>query len=96
MPPEAIINVSLPPELERFVKERIASGHYQTASEVVREGLQLLAIHESDSDEAFRDLKDKLVRAAAQAERGECVDGEAFFELLRARLRAKGNQSSAA
>jgi hypothetical protein len=58
--------------------------------------LRLLEIQECDSDEAFRELKEKLLRAASQAERGECVDGEVFFDQLRARLRAKGNKSSAA
>lgn len=36
------LNVSLTPELERFIAARVASGHYQSASEVVRAGLRLL------------------------------------------------------
>lgn len=36
------LNVSLTPELERFITARVASGRYQTASEVVRAGLRLL------------------------------------------------------
>jgi antitoxin ParD1/3/4 len=36
------MNVSLTPELEKLVQEKVASGLYQTASEVVREGLRLL------------------------------------------------------
>jgi antitoxin ParD1/3/4 len=35
-------NVSLTPELEAFVDGQVASGRYQTASEVVRAGLRLL------------------------------------------------------
>ncbi len=35
-------NVSLTPDLSRFVDERVASGRYGTASEVVRAGLRLL------------------------------------------------------
>ena len=38
----ASLNVSLTPVLERFIAERVASGRYQTASEVVRAGLRLL------------------------------------------------------
>lgn len=38
----ATLNVSLTPALERFIAERVASGRYQTASEVVRAGLRLL------------------------------------------------------
>ncbi len=34
--------VSLTPELGQFVQAQIASGRYQTASEVIRDGLRLL------------------------------------------------------
>ena len=37
------MNVSLSPELEKLVERKIASGMYQTASEVVREGLRMIA-----------------------------------------------------
>jgi antitoxin ParD1/3/4 len=36
------LNVSLTPALEHFIAERVSSGSYQTASEVVRAGLRLL------------------------------------------------------
>ncbi len=36
------MNVSLTPELEALVKEKIRGGLYQTASEVVRDALRLL------------------------------------------------------
>ena len=46
------LNVSLTPELERFVTARVASGRYQTASEVVRAGLRLLEQSELRESEA--------------------------------------------
>jgi putative addiction module CopG family antidote len=36
------MNVSLTPELEALVNEKVRSGLYHTASEVVREALRLL------------------------------------------------------
>jgi antitoxin ParD1/3/4 len=42
MPTRKTMNISVTPELERFVASRVASGRYQSASEVVRAGLRLL------------------------------------------------------
>ena len=36
------MNVSLPPEQDRFVRTQVEAGRFRTASEVVREGLRLL------------------------------------------------------
>ena len=36
------MNVSLPEQMEEFVRQKVALGDYETASEVVREGLRLL------------------------------------------------------
>ena len=46
MPVRVSKNVSLTPELEAFVDGQVASGRYQTASEVIRAGLRLLQTEE--------------------------------------------------
>jgi antitoxin ParD1/3/4 len=40
------MNVSLTPELERFVQDKVNSGMYTSASEVIRESLRLLHTHD--------------------------------------------------
>ena len=77
------MNVSLTPELEQFVQSRVASGRYQTASEVIREGLRLLEEREEARETALRELRAKLGRAIEQADRGEFLDGEVVFEEIR-------------
>jgi antitoxin ParD1/3/4 len=77
------VNGSLTPELGAFVQKRVKSGHYQTASEVVREALRLLQQKEEERIEALRELKTKLKRGAAQATRGDLLDGPAVFDELR-------------
>ena len=76
------LNVSLTPELERFVQDRVASGWYQTASEVVREALRLLEQQEREREAAFQSLKAKLDRGAAQADRGEFVEPDEVLKKI--------------
>ncbi len=80
------VNISLTPELDAFLQSRVKSGRYQTSSEVVRDALRLLERRERDREEAFRQLKAKLKRGAAQAKRGELHDGDEVFEELRAMI----------
>jgi antitoxin ParD1/3/4 len=77
------VNVSLTRELGEFLQSRVATGRYQTASEVVREALRLLERQEKERDEASRQLKTKLERGAAQARRGQLLDGDQVFDELR-------------
>ena len=77
------VNISLTPELDAFLQSRVKSGRYQTTSEVVREALRLLERQEKERQAGFRQLKAKLKRGAAQAERGELIDGSEVFDELR-------------
>ena len=43
------MNVSLTPKLEEFIREKVSSGLYNNASEVVREALRLLVKRENTS-----------------------------------------------
>ena len=55
------MNVSLTPELEKYVSEKVESGLYHSASEVIREGLRLL----KDQD-ALRKIRIHEVRQQIQ------------------------------
>ena len=64
------MNVSLTPELERLVNEKVESGLYQTASEVVREALRLLKERDHARDQVRADVQagfDQLARSEGRA-----------------------------
>ena len=50
------MNISLTPTLEKFIQDKVASGLYNSASEVIREALRLLASKESVSSERIKQL----------------------------------------
>jgi antitoxin ParD1/3/4 len=93
------VNISLTPELGAFLQTRVKSGRYQTTSEVVREALRLLQHQEKEREEGLKQLRAKLQRGAAEANRGELLDGDTVFEELRQlideRPRAKKKASRA-
>lgn len=54
------MNVSLTPELEQYVQEKVASGLYYSASEVVREGLRLLKEREQLQQIRLQELRQDI------------------------------------
>jgi len=67
------MNVSLTPELERFVNGKVQSGRYNSASEVVREALRLLEQHEQARTAQLGEFNNELARRLAALDRGEQV-----------------------
>lgn len=82
------MNVSLTPELEKFVESKVESGLYNNASEVVRESLRLLKEH----DEIRVKWREQIERGWLQAQRGELVDGEEAFRKADERIKKAGRK----
>jgi antitoxin ParD1/3/4 len=86
------MNVSLGGKWEQFVEGKVKSGHYQTASEVLREGLRLLEKEEllkRIAVSSLAELEGKLLEAAESLDAGKGVDGERVFARLRKRIQAR-------
>jgi antitoxin ParD1/3/4 len=86
------MNVSLGEKWEHFVEGKVKSGDYQTASEVLRDGLRLL-----EKEELLKrilagslpELEAKLLKAAESLDAGKGVGGEEVFARLRKRIKAR-------
>ena len=79
------MNVSLTPELERFVHAKVESGLYNNASEVIREGLRLLKEH----DEIRLRWREQIERGWLQAQAGQLVDGPKTLSDIKDRLKGR-------
>ena len=65
------MNVSLTPELKRIVNQRVASGLYGSASEVVRAALRLLAAQEEFHKIQLAGLRKQVAVGLDQLDRGQ-------------------------
>ncbi|MCY7283359.1 MAG: type II toxin-antitoxin system ParD family antitoxin [Cyanobacteria bacterium CAN_BIN43] len=81
------MNVSLTPELEKLVHEKVKSGRYLSASEVVREGLRLLEERDRLHQLRLSELQQKLTIGVQQADRGELIEADDLFAELEEDIR---------
>jgi antitoxin ParD1/3/4 len=88
------MNVSLTPELEMMVTRKVESGLYQSASEVVREGLRLLDDQDKLREFHLGEARKKIQMGLDQLDRGERISGEQAQAQLKQRSEGfrKGKQ----
>ncbi len=79
------ISADLGPNLETFVSDLVASGRYNSKSEVIREGIRLVQEREA----RFKTLDAAIAKGLADVTAGRTVDAEASFNRLEAKYRAK-------
>jgi antitoxin ParD1/3/4 len=68
------MNISLTPELEKFISSKVESGRYHSASEVVREALRLLEERDQVKSAQLAEFNQELGRRLDSLDRGERVD----------------------
>jgi antitoxin ParD1/3/4 len=80
------LNINLTPELENMVRQKVAGGLYNSASEVVREALRLMEaqdqLHAVRLEQLRQDIQEGLDSGSA---------GELDVETIKRRGRAKLN-----
>lgn len=73
------MNISLTPELERRIAEKVDSGLYSTASEVVREALRRLFDADEERSRLIAKLNAELEEGIADLARGEIIDADSAY-----------------
>jgi len=74
------VNVSLTPELEELIQERVRSGRYTSASEVVREALRLLEERDELRRLRLSELRSKVAAGLDSLDRGQPQDGDEVID----------------
>ena len=78
------MNVHLTRELEQLVQDKVRSGRYNSASEVVREALRLM----EERDQRKAEIRKMIAQGLESQRQGDMVDGEAVFDRLEVELDA--------
>ena len=68
------MNISLTPQLEKFVERKVKQGSYQTASEVVRAALRMLAEHDEKRSLEMKRLSQDIKLGLDQVEAGDVAE----------------------
>jgi antitoxin ParD1/3/4 len=83
------LNINLTPQLEDMVRQKVASGLYNSASEVVREALRLMEAQDQlravQLEQLRQDIREGLESGSA---------GELDLESIKQRGRARRQQSA--
>ena len=85
-----LMNVSLTKELEELVSGKVKTGLYQTASEVIREGLRLLEERDRLYHLRLEELRRDVRVGLDQLDRGEGVPFDPVAMKRRLRKRVEG------
>ncbi len=86
------MNVSLTPELETLVNEKVKSGNYNSASEVVREALRMLKEQDELRQIRREDVRREVMKGVEEIRSGKGItynSPEELAEAVISRGRAK-------
>ncbi len=81
-----IMNVSLTPELENIVNSKVKGGLYNSASEVVREGLRLLQQRDELREKKLESLRIEIQKGIDDLEAGRFRNGGEVMAEVKERL----------
>lgn len=80
------MNIILKPEEEQLIQEKLKTGKYKTAYEVIVEALQLLEERDKQYEKWVEETRKKVAIGLEQLDRGEGIDGEVVIARLRDKL----------
>jgi len=85
-------------EERRFIEEKLKTGRYRSADDVIRDSLRMWMVQEA-AEEMQRaswasEVREKIEEGWQQVQRGELLDGEMVFERLRKRIEDRGDSKT--
>ncbi len=79
------MNISLTPELEQLIEDKVKTGLYHSASEVVREALRLLRERDQFQELKLQDLRREIQIGVDQIKKGQVVSEDEVLSRVQVR-----------
>lgn len=89
---EATLSVSLTNQLRAYVRAKVESGRYESASEVIRESLRSMQEDEKRQRLYWADVREKVKEARTAIGRNDVVDGPRHMNQRIARLKSRASR----
>jgi len=83
------MNISITPELEDLIEQKVKTGMYNSASEVVREGLRLLKEQDELKELRLKELKKDIQKGYDSASNGNVAEWN--LNQFKDKVRARGS-----
>lgn len=80
------MNISLTPELERFVQDKVSSGMYTSASEVIRESLRLLHTYDDLQTQRVTQLNQAIEIGLRQLNNNKGISAKDSYNRLKNKI----------
>jgi antitoxin ParD1/3/4 len=81
------MNISLTPELEHFIQEKVATGMYTSASEVIRESLRLLYNYDDIQKQRIKQLNQAIDIGLNELSRDKKIPAQEVYQRLSQKIK---------
>lgn len=80
------MNISLTPELEKYIQEKVNSGLYTSVSEVIRESLRLMNTYDDLQKHRIKQLNQSIETGLIQLQAGKKVSAKKAYQRLKKKI----------
>jgi antitoxin ParD1/3/4 len=68
------MEITLPPEILKFIEEKVQAGQFQSPSDVICGAIGMLKAQEELTSEDLADLREEVAIGLEQLARGDCAE----------------------
>lgn len=87
------MNVSLTPELEKFVQDKVSSGMYASASELIHGSLKLLHTHDDLQAQRINQLNQAIEIGLQQLNSGKKIPAKESLDRMKNKIKKIAKES---